>query len=141
MAARINKIDGIATALRGTALQGHPVEEGPGHTFVVDDVDPGRLLDAWQAAHAAMPITGRWPVFTLPDGVAREPDGDELADLDQVARTLDPWSFYRRYGRDDVQDKEDVKRYVQAFLGDNMVTKAIEELTADHVGSSAAVDL
>ncbi|MEH0822132.1 MULTISPECIES: DUF4253 domain-containing protein [Micromonospora] len=129
MAPRIEDIGDIATALRGTALHGHPVEEGPGHTFVVEEVDPGLLLDAWQAAQAAMPVTGRWPVFTLPGVLGHEPDADELADLDQVARTLDPWSVYRRYRRDDVQDQEDVERYVQTFLGDDMVTRAIEELT------------
>ncbi len=76
-----------------------------------------------------MPITGRWPVFTLPGVLGHEPDADELADLVQVVQTLDPWSVYRRYRRDDVQDQGDVERYVQTFLGDDMLTRAIEELT------------
>ncbi|MFI7217937.1 hypothetical protein [Micromonospora maritima] len=93
------------------------MKEGLGRTFVVEEIDPARLPDAWQAAHAAMPATGRWPVITLPGDLDHEPDTEELADLNQMARTLDPWSVYRRCGGDDVQDHEDVERHVQAFLG------------------------
>ncbi|MGC4864680.1 DUF4253 domain-containing protein [Micromonospora sp. DT53] len=129
MAARMDDAGDIAAALRGTALQGHPVGEGLGRTFLVEQVDPARLLDAWHAAHAAMPATGRWPVFTLPGDLDHEPDVDELADLDRVARTLDPWSVYQRYGREDAQDQGKVERYVRAFLGDDMVAAALEQLT------------
>lgn len=118
----------IATALRGTALQGHPVQEGLGSTFLVEEVDPARLLEAWRAAHAAMPVTGRWPVFTLPGDLYHEPDPAELAELDRAARTLDPWSVYRRRSGDVVQEREDVERYVQAFLGPDMVAPALQQL-------------
>ncbi|WP_229069092.1 hypothetical protein [Actinoplanes sp. DH11] len=40
----------IADALRGTALRGHPVEEGLGGTFLVGDVDPGRAVGAGDRA-------------------------------------------------------------------------------------------
>ncbi|MFC4148056.1 DUF4253 domain-containing protein [Micromonospora mangrovi] len=127
MAAAMDDARDIATALRGSVLQGHPVEEGPGHTFLVRKVEPARLLDAWHAAHAVMPVTGRWPVFTLPDGLYDEPDAVYLADLDRAARTLDPWSVYQRSS--EVQDHQSVERYVQTFLGPEMVASAFEQLT------------
>jgi hypothetical protein len=129
MGALMNDAGDIAAALRGTALQDHPVEEGLGGTFLVGEVDPAQLLDAWHALHAAMPVTGRWPVFTLPGDLHHEPDSAEIAELDRAARTLDPWSVYQRYGDDEPQDREDVESYVSAFLGADLVPAALRQLT------------
>ena len=118
----------IAAALRGSTLEGHPVEEGLGGTFLVQDVDPSRVLEAWQAAHAAISVTGRWPVFTLPGDLHHEPEPAELVELDRAARTLDPWSVYRRHGADEARDRQDVERYVEAFLGAEMVELALQRL-------------
>jgi hypothetical protein len=120
--------DDIAAALRGTALQGHPVEEGLGDTFLVGDIDPARQLEFWEAAHAAMPTTGRRPVFTLPGDLYHEPSAAELADLDRTAQTLDPWSVYQRYGDEEAQGREDVESYVQTFLGRDLVASALQQL-------------
>ncbi|WP_416901326.1 DUF4253 domain-containing protein [Micromonospora echinospora] len=130
MAAPMGYAGDIAAALRGTALQGHPVEEGLGGTFLVGEIDPARLLDSWRAAHAAMPATGRWPVFTLPGDLYHEPDDAELADLDRAARTLDPWSVYQRYGHTEERIcRDEVESYVRAFLGVEMVEPALRQLT------------
>ncbi|GAA3923614.1 hypothetical protein Aau02nite_73150 [Amorphoplanes auranticolor] len=126
----------IAAALRGSTLEDHPVEEGLGGTFLVQNVDPARVLEAWQAARAAMPLTGRWPVFTLPGDLHHEPEPAELVELDRAARTLDPWSVYRRYGADEAQDRHDVERYVDVFLGADLVEPALQQLrppTTSHV--------
>ena len=117
MTAPMDHAGNIAAVLRGTVLQGRPVEEGLGGTFLVGEVDPARLLEAWQAAHAVVPDTGRRPVFTLPGALHHEPDSAELLELDRAARTLDPWSVYKRSAGDEPQDQWDVESYVQAFLG------------------------
>ncbi|MBQ1040813.1 MULTISPECIES: DUF4253 domain-containing protein [Micromonospora] len=129
MAARMDNASDIASALRATALRGHRVREGLGHTFLVEGVDPARLLEAWRAAHTAMPATGRWPVFTLPGGLDHEPDADEIAELDLAARALDPWPVYQRYGSDAVQVQADAEGYVRAFLGGDVVAAVLEQLT------------
>jgi hypothetical protein len=118
----------IAAALRGTTLDGLPVEEGLGGTFLVGDVDPGRVHEAWQAARSVMPRTGRWPVFTLPGGLHREPDEQELQELDRAARGVDPWSVYRRSTGDDPCGPAEVESYVHSSLGSEMVAPALKEL-------------
>ena len=118
----------IAAALRGTVLHGHRVEDGLGGTFLVGDVDPDRVLEAWQAAHAALPVTGRWPVFTLPGELHHEPEPGELAELDRLSRTTDPWSVYRRSADDEPYDEDDVEQYVTAFLGAERAGAAVAAL-------------
>ncbi|MGC4812725.1 DUF4253 domain-containing protein [Micromonospora sp. DT228] len=118
----------IATALRGTALAGHPVEEGLGGTILVGDVDPTRLREAWQAAHSVLPVTGRWPVFTLPGGLDHEPDAAEIDELDRASRTVDPWSVYRRYVDEEPLDRKRVEYSVRAAPGDEFVATALDQL-------------
>ncbi|MGN9812923.1 hypothetical protein ACTMSW_26670 [Micromonospora sp. BQ11] len=59
--------DEIAAAFRGTVLDGLPIEEGLGDTWVVTGIDTRQLLPAWRAARAATAKTGRWPVLTTVD--------------------------------------------------------------------------
>ncbi|MEU1241011.1 hypothetical protein ABZ388_11680 [Micromonospora parva] len=105
------------------------MEEGLGDTFLIGDVDPARLLEAWHAAHGAMPATGCWPVFALPGDLDHEPDAAELADLDRAARTLDPWSVYKRHSDGEIQEGEDVESYVRTFRGPGMIAPALQRLT------------
>ena len=96
----------VAAAFDGTRLAGLPVTHGLDGTLEVSNIDPAGLLEAWRAAHASVPLTGRWPVLipTDPDDdVLSDPDpepdpihppADELAELDRVARTIDPWPFF-----------------------------------------------
>ncbi|SCF42656.1 protein of unknown function (DUF4253) [Micromonospora matsumotoense] len=128
MAAPMRRAKHIAAALRGTYLQGHVIRPEIGETFVVSGVDPARLLEAWQAAHAVMPVTGRWPVFTLPGELHHGPSAAEIAELRREAQTLDPWPVFTRYRVDEPRHHADVERYVRAFLGDEMVTPAMEQL-------------
>ncbi|MEU1840438.1 hypothetical protein [Micromonospora chersina] len=46
MTAPVRDLRTIAAAFHGTVLEDHPVEEGIGGTVIVDEVDPGRLLEA-----------------------------------------------------------------------------------------------
>lgn len=107
----------IAAALHGTVLQDHPVEEGIGGTVIVDDVDPGRLLDAWRAARAVTPTTGRFPVFTLPGDLHHEPTPAEIDDLALAAGAVDPWAVFRRHRDDRPMEPWRIESYVSAFLG------------------------
>jgi hypothetical protein len=125
----VSDVGDVAAALRGTILEGHPVQKGLGGTLLVDEVEPAQLLPAWRAACSAMPVTGRWPVFTVPGGLYHEPEPDELAELELAARTLDPWAVYRRHRGDEPQDVSDIEDYVEAFLGSAEVPRALEQLT------------
>jgi hypothetical protein len=97
----------VAAALSGTPLASLPAGYGPRGTILIRDVVPGDLLDSWRAAHARMPVTGRWPVLvtddwdrgwlelrSLPDPSA--PTAPELAEFDQKALTIDPWPSFER---------------------------------------------
>ena len=118
----------VAAALRGTVLDGLPTEEGLADTVIIEGADPGRLLEAWRAAHAVLPVTGRWPVFTLPGGLYHEPGDEEIAALDEAARTTDPWAVYRRTSQDELLDDDEVAEYVTAFLGPDLVSPALGRL-------------
>ncbi len=117
-------IDETVLALRGSLLDGLPVEEGIAGTLIVDDVDPRRLLEAWRAARAALPATGRWPVFTLPGGLCWEPTDDDVATLAAAAHAIDPWSVYERYDRGEPLDDWSVLDYIGTFLGSGVLAEA-----------------
>jgi len=129
MARMMDDPEQIAAALRGTALQGHPVEEGLGGTFLVADVEPAQLLDAWRAARSATPTTGRWPVLTGVGELYVEPTDDDIAALEQAARTVDPWSVYRRWGADEPVSVDDLRLYVPSPPTVDLVARAARELT------------
>ena len=118
----------IAAALRGTVLQGHPVEEGLGGTFLVAGVEPAQLLDAWRAARSVTPTTGRWPVLTGVGELYAEPTASDVAALEQAARTVDPWSVYRRWGADEPVSENDLRLYVPSTPGVDLAARAAREL-------------
>ena len=118
----------VAAALRGTVLDGLPTGEGLADTVIVEGVDPGRLLEAWRAAHAVLPVTGRWPVFTQPGDLYHEPEDEEIAALGEAARTTDPWAVYRRASQDELLDDDEIAEYAATFLGPELVSRALDRL-------------
>ena len=131
----IEDADGITEAWRGTALAGYAVQDGPGGTFVVPDIAPDGLLQAWRAARSAVPATGRSPVLIttdfadIEDEVSEGVDRAHLDDLDVTARTTDPWVPPRRVLEDDdpLATEEDLPdHYLYGFPAD-----LIEAVTAD----------
>jgi hypothetical protein len=130
----IEDADGITEAFSGTALAGYTVQEGPGRTFVVPDIDPDGLLQAWRAARSAVPATGRSPVLIttdfadIEDEVGEGADPADLDDLDVAARTTDPWVPPRGALEDDdpLATEEDLpNRHLYGFPAE-----VIEEVTA-----------
>ncbi len=127
----------VAAALRGTALDGHPVKEGLGGTFLVGGVEPAHLLDAWRAARSVLPVTGRWPVLTGVGELYHEPDAAELAALVRAARTVDPWTVYRRHRDPDPIPASDLAWRFSGILG-GLDDRAAQEL--DLPTTQAAID-
>ncbi|MFI6079121.1 DUF4253 domain-containing protein [Actinoplanes sp. NPDC051343] len=98
----IEDADGMVEALSQTALAGFPVDDAPGGTLVVPDIDPAGLLEAWQAARSVVPATGRWPVMiTAEDEILDGEDPSDFDDLDLAARKIDPWKPPWRVINDD----------------------------------------
>jgi hypothetical protein len=120
----------LAALLRGTVLEGLPVEDGLGGTILVNGVDPARVLESWRDAHALMPLTGRWPVFTGVGMLYHEPEPAEITLLDRAARRMNPWSvFTPRHVDRELLDRDEVQRYVDAFLGRDHAARALGQLT------------
>jgi hypothetical protein len=99
--------DEVAAALAGTPMAHLPTGHGPEGTILVRDIAPGGVLEAWEAAYARMPVTGRWPVMVsddfdegsldlLPEPDASAPSEAVLSEFDHATRTLDPWSSFER---------------------------------------------
>lgn len=121
--------DEIAAALRGTVLDGLPIEEGLGGTWVVTDIEPGQLLPAWRAARAAIPRTGRWPVLTGVDEQWQDPTSEEIEALDDAARTVDPWTVYRWWGTRSLVEPEDLHLWLPGFLGQDVAEHAQRDVS------------
>jgi hypothetical protein len=120
----------VVAALEGTVLAGRAVEAGLGGALVVSDVGPSEILPAWQVARAAVPRTGRWPVFTGAGDRLDEPESwTDVADLDRAARTVDPWSVLRRnVWDDDPLDRSGVEHYVTECVGADRLPQAAAQV-------------
>ncbi|GAA2853680.1 hypothetical protein Acy02nite_50190 [Actinoplanes cyaneus] len=94
MAMEMNDPKQVMTALRGTALEGHEVQEGPSGTLVVEGPDSTAMLPLWRAAREAVPVTGRWPVMTDFEDLKPEPTPEEGAAFAAAAQTSDPWTIF-----------------------------------------------
>ncbi|SCF29397.1 protein of unknown function (DUF4253) [Micromonospora viridifaciens] len=121
--------DEIAAALRGTLLDGLPIEEGLGETLVVTGIEPTQLLPAWRAARAATPETGRWPVLTSVDEQWHDPSSEEIEALDRAARTVDPWTVFRWWGTDSQLGREDLHLWLPSRLGEDFAQRVGRDVT------------
>nr|BFE60779.1 hypothetical protein GCM10020063_053050 [Dactylosporangium thailandense] len=118
----------VAVALRGPALDGHPVERGLGDTMLVEGVVPARVLESWRAARSVVALTGRWPVLTGVGELYHEPEPHEIAVLERAARAVDPWSIYRNWGDDDPVGPNDLYLHVGSLGYVNLAARAEREL-------------
>jgi hypothetical protein len=117
MATVMNDPQEFMDALRGTALDGHAVEEGPGGTFLVEGLDSTAMLPLWRAAREAVPMTGRWPVMTCFDYLeVQEPGPEDVAAFAAAAQALDPWTVFDGNGRAD-HEAWQTSSYLDACLG------------------------
>lgn len=126
-----NDLDRIEAAFAGTPLAGLPIGHGPAGTVLVAGVDPDRLLEAWQAADALVPVTGRLPVMVtddfdetlslrpVPEPGPSEP---ELRAFAEAAESSEPWLSYRHYSED--ADVEKVEYYARGVAGVDLTALA-----------------
>jgi hypothetical protein len=83
------------------------VDDGPGETLVVPDIEPDSPLEAWRVARSTVPVTRRRPIMiitdhrTLEDKVSDGEDPSDFDDLDVAARKIDPWMPPWRLQEDD----------------------------------------
>jgi len=114
----------LAAHFAGTVLEGLPVEDAHAGAFVISGIDPSGLLAAWRTARALVPATGRWPVLITDEwGRGWEPDPeppptDELDELDEVARTFDPWAGCRSWMNDPLA--EEAPYAARGFFGTDL---------------------
>ncbi|MGC4811125.1 DUF4253 domain-containing protein [Micromonospora sp. DT228] len=121
-----NDLDQIEAAFVGTPLAGLPIGHGPSGTILVADVDPERLREAWQAADALVPVTGRLPVLVTDDfddmiairpEPERGPSTSELHAFVEAARSSEPWLAYRHHGDDHVADEGEIEFHARGVAG------------------------
>ncbi|REG01282.1 uncharacterized protein DUF4253 [Asanoa ferruginea] len=118
----------IAAVFRGTALDGLPIEEGLGDTWVVDHVEPSRLLPAWRAARAAVARTGRWPVLTTVDEEWLDAESEQVEALAHAASAVDPWTVYRWWGHDALVRPDELKLWLPGILDGDATEQALRSL-------------
>ncbi|WP_144022872.1 DUF4253 domain-containing protein [Asanoa hainanensis] len=121
MARVMDDPDEIAAVFRRGALDGLPVEEGLGDTWVVTGVESSQLLPAWRAARAAVARTGRWPVLTMADEQWLDAETEQVDALDYAARAVDPWTVYRWSGHDSQIEPADLRLWLPGFLSEAQV--------------------
>ncbi|MEU8158687.1 DUF4253 domain-containing protein [Micromonospora parva] len=107
----------IEAAFVGTPLAGLPIGHGPAGTILVADVDPDRLYEAWRAADALVPVTGRRPVLVtddFDDGLTIRPEPEqgpsesELRAFAEAAASSAPWLSYRHYSEDQQVEQSEI---------------------------------
>jgi hypothetical protein len=91
-------------------------------------VPPGSALRAWQAARAAVPRTGRWPVLIIDDEYVQEPSAQRLAELGHAAHTADPWQVFRQYADGDPVSAAEAEAALN-FFGLGLAARAAEVFT------------
>ena len=121
--------DEIAAAFRGTVLDGLPIEEGLGDTWVVTGIEGSRLLPAWQAARTGTAETGRWPVLTMVDEQWLDAEDEQIEALEHAAGTVDPWTVYHWWGSESLITPEDVHLWLPDFLGPDAAEQAQRNLS------------
>jgi len=129
MARVVYDLDELAATFRGTELEGRPLVAGVGGTVLVEGIAADRRLVSWQAARDAVAGTGRWPVFTLPGHVHHAPEPAELSSLRRAARTVNPWTVFRRLPDGEPLDEGYVARSVSSFPGPEWAPSALRDLS------------
>ena len=124
----------VAELFDGSVLAGLPVVEDVGGAFVVDDIDPERMLPSWRAARATVAATGRWPVMIGPEEVYLDPTPDELTALHQAATHDDPWLVFN-HDHLDGPVAEWEWNHLRSLLGDALADRARHDLPASVVDS------
>jgi len=129
----LEDLDDLRAVLRGTCLERLPVRKGPDGDLVISGVPPEQVLDAWSAARALMPITGRWPV-----GVGGEkwfwrnqPDTHQmtpemLAAFTEAAERAEPWRGLTDRYTDIPHEEVDVRH--REFPDPALIEEAVREL-------------
>ena len=119
-------LDKIEAAFVGTSLAGLPIGHGPAGTVLVADIEPHRLREAWLAADALVPVTGRLPVMVTGDfddtarirpEAAPGPSESELRVFAEAAESSEPWLAYRHYSEDDEVTEGEVEYYARGMAG------------------------
>ena len=123
----INDVEGVRAALQPTMLAGRPVTQASAGCLRVVGIEPRDMLPAWRAARAALPTTGRWPVF-LPGDLGRladlpEPVVADVAALDRAAQTIDPWPAVTTAWPDEPVDADDLHLCVPTFDGVDLLAE------------------
>jgi hypothetical protein len=115
----------IAAVFAATALDGLPVRPGPAGTVLVTAVEPALLHEAWQAADALVPVTGRRPVLVtddfgdrLLDRSSPGPPEEQLRAFAAAARASEPWRRYRPSSEDDEVAEGAAEYYARGVIGD-----------------------
>lgn len=130
-----NDLDHLEAAFAGTPLAGLPIGYGPAGTVLVTDIDPDRLHEAWRAADALVPVTGRRPVLVTDDfGDSAEiraepqpgPPEPELRAFAEAAEAADPWSVYRHYSEDHEVGEGEVGAYARGAIGVDLTALAAD---------------
>jgi hypothetical protein len=117
MATVLNDPQEFMDALRGTALDGHVVEEGLGGAFIIEGLDSTAMLPLWRAAREAVPVTGRWPVMTSLDyPEVQEPGPEEVAVFAVAVQASNPWMVFNGRGRGDYEAGQ-TSSYLDVCLG------------------------
>lgn len=129
----LHDVDDVRAALRGSYLDGLPLREGSQGDVIITAVPPQQVLEAWNAARALVPITGRWPVaVTTPEWfwrqqrAAHQTRDEELAVFSDALERADPWlGLEDRY--EDLPYAEAAVRHHE-FPDAELIEEAVREL-------------
>ncbi|MGY0233961.1 DUF4253 domain-containing protein [Longispora urticae] len=128
-----NDLEHIQAAFVGTPLAGLPIGHGPSGTILVAGIDPRRLHEAWQAADALVPVTGRLPILITDDftgTLAMLPESEpgpsesQLREFAKAAESSEPWSTYYDYEAEEEVNEDNVEDYAHGLAGVDLAALA-----------------
>ncbi|MEV6520689.1 DUF4253 domain-containing protein [Longispora sp. NPDC051575] len=128
-----NDLEHIEAAFVGTPLAGLPIGHGPAGTILVAGIDPRRLHEAWRAADALVPVTGRLPLlvtddFTGPLAMLPEPEPgpseSRLREFTEAAASSEPWLTFYDPEAEEAVDEDNVEHYAHGLAGVDLASLA-----------------